>query len=75
MKGISFDHLPKQPTTKHSFEFQEICEDLQTDFGKQVWVLPYKKFCTEWKLREAGRIARKRGIKKFPYLIGIIKKL
>ena len=61
--------------TKHQYEFQEICEDLQKDFGKQVWVIAHKPFCTNYKLKEAGRIARQRGITKIGYLIGVMKKL
>ena len=61
--------------TKHEHEYQEICEDLQKDFGKLVWTLPYKKNVTNYKLKEAGAIARKRGITTIPYLIGVMKKL
>ena len=61
--------------TKHDFEFQEVCEDLEKDFGKLVWTLPYKKGVTEFNLKKAGDIARKRGILKFSYLLGILKKL
>jgi hypothetical protein len=63
------------PTTKHEHKFQEICEDLARDFGKAVWRLPYEPWCDEFKLRKAGEIARKRGVLKFSYLVGIIKKL
>lgn len=62
-------------TTKHKHEYQEVCEDLQKDFGKLVWTLPYKKGFTEHKIRTAGQIARSRGITTVPYLVGIIKKL
>jgi len=61
--------------TNHEYEFQEVCSDLQKDFGKQVWTLPYKEGVTEYKIKEAGRIARQRGVLKFPYLLGILKKL
>ena len=61
--------------TNHGHEFQEVCSDLQADFGKAVWSLPYKEGITEYKIREAGKIARKRGILKFNYLLGIINKL
>ena len=61
--------------TNHEYEFQEICEDLQEDFGKAVWSLPHKVWCTEFKLKRAGEIAREREILKFGYLIGIIRKL
>lgn len=61
--------------TKHNYEFQEVCSDLEKDFGKLVWTLPYKKGVTEHKIKEAGQIARKRGILKFNYLVGILKRL
>lgn len=61
--------------TKHEYEYQEVCSDLQKDFGKLVWTLPYKEGVTEYKIKEAGRIARQRGILKFNYLVGILKKL
>ena len=63
--------------TKHEFEFQEVCEDLQKDFGKLVWTIPYKNkpWVTEHNLRKAGEIARKQGITNVPYLIGIMKRL
>ena len=67
--------LTREKTTKHNHEFQEVCEDLQKDFGKLVWTLPYKVGITETKLRRAGEIARKRGILKFNYLVGVIKNL
>lgn len=76
MQSISSSlNYPRKPTTKHNYEFQEICEDLQKDFGKAVWSLPHKPYCTEHKLREAGEIARKRKVYTIGYLIGIIKKL
>jgi len=61
--------------TKHQEEYQEVCSDLQEDFGKLVWTLPYKKGVTEFKIKEAGKIARARGVLKFTYLVGIIKRL
>lgn len=63
--------------TKHEYEYQEICEDLQKDFGKLVWIIPHKNkpWVTEFNLKEAGKIARKNGITTVPYLIGIMKKL
>lgn len=74
MKSLSFEHLFKQET-KHDFEYQEVCEDLEKDFGRLVWTLPWKEGVTEYKLREAGKIARKRGILKFNYLVGVINRL
>ena len=63
------------PTTKHEFEFQEICEQLEPTYGKIIWTLPHRKGVTEYKLREAAKIAKKRGKENVPYLMGIIKKL
>lgn len=67
--------LPDRPTTKHQWEYQEVCEQLQPIYGKGVWTIPYMKGVTEYKLREAAKIAKQRGIYKLAYLIGIIKKL
>jgi len=63
--------------TKHEYEFQEICEDLQKDFGKLVWTIPHKKapYITNHNLLEAGKRARKAGITTVPYLLGIMKRL
>ena len=61
--------------TNHDFQFQEVCTELQPFYGKAIWTLPYKNGVTEFKIREAHKIAKKRGITKFPYLVGIIKKL
>jgi hypothetical protein len=61
--------------TKHKHEYQEVCEELQKTYGKLVWTLPFKPGFTEYKLREAHRIAKERGITKFAYLYGIMKKL
>lgn len=61
--------------TKHHYQFQEVCADLEKDFGKAVWSLPFKEGFTEHKLKKAGAIARKRGIHSLAYLIGIVKKL
>jgi len=61
--------------SEHEHEFQEVCSNLQKDFGKLVWTLPYKAGVTPHKMLEASKIAQQRGILKFPYLLGIIKKL
>lgn len=74
MKTISFNNVFTKET-KHNYEYQEVCEDLERDFGKLVWTLPWKKGVTEYKIKRAGEIARKRGILKFGYLVGIINKL
>lgn len=63
------------PTTKHKYEFQEICEELEPIYGKLIWTLPHKIGFTEYKIRKAHEIAKSRGIDKINYLIGIIKKL
>lgn len=60
---------------KHEYEFQEICADLEKDFGRGVWALPHRAGFTEYKIKKAGEIARERGVLKLGYLIGIIKKL
>lgn len=75
MKSIQPSLSFGREQTKHKYEFEEVCADLEKDFSKAVWSLPYKPYCTEYKLREAGRIARKRGVLKLGYLIGILKKL
>jgi len=67
--------LVNPESSRHEFEFQEICAALEKDFGKLVWTLPHKKGVTEFKLKEAGRIAKRRGILDFKYLYGILKKL
>jgi len=61
--------------TVHEYEYQEVCADLEKDFGKLVWTLPYKKGVTEFNIKKAGAIARKRGILKFNYLVGVLNKL
>ena len=61
--------------TKHKFEYQELCEELEPIYGKLVWTLPHKIGFTEYKIRKAHEIAQNRKILKINYLIGIIKKL
>lgn len=76
---MNFDHitarLEKPEPTKHQHEYQELCEELQPIYGKLVWTLPHQVGITEWKIREAHRIAQQRKITTFAYLRGIIKKL
>ena len=72
---LSTKHFTTAPVTKHQYEFQEICEALEPTYGKLIWTLPHKKGVTEYRLREAAKIARKRGNLTYPYLIGIIKRL
>jgi len=74
MKQISFEHLGTQKT-KHNFEFQELGEQLQPIYGKAIWSIFYQPYATEYKVREAHKIAQQRGITKLAYLIGIIRKL
>lgn len=73
MKSISFDHLFKG--SKHDYEFQELGSELEPIYGKGIWALFYKDGFTEHKIREAHKIAEKRGVRELRYLIGIIKKL
>jgi len=61
--------------TKHSYEFQELCTELEPIYGKLVWTLVFRAGITEHKLREAHNIAKKRGITTIGYLIGIINRL
>lgn len=65
----------KVKETKHKHEFQEVCEELEPIYGKLIWTLPHKVGFTEFKIREAHRIAKERGVTKFAYLYGIMKKL
>lgn len=67
--------VPKPKESKHQFEFQEVCKELEKTYGKLVWTLPYKSGFTEYKIREGHRIATERGIQTFQYLYGIIRKL
>lgn len=61
--------------SKHEYEYQEVCSDLEKDFGKLVWTLPHKVGFTPYKIKKAGGIARKRGVLKYPYLVGVLKNL
>lgn len=70
-----FKKLIGRQKSEHEFEFQELCSELQPIYGKGVWTLPYKPGFTEFKIREAHKIAQRRGINKLSYLIGIINKL
>jgi len=75
MERASFDLKKYTVDQQHEFEFQEVCKELEPFYGKVVWSLPFKEGFTEFKIREAHKIAKKRGIVKFSYLVGIIKKL
>lgn len=72
---LSTKHFTATRVTKHEHEFQELCEELEPTYGKIIWTVPYKKGVTEYKLREAAKIARKRGNLTYPYLMGIIKRM
>lgn len=61
--------------SKHMYEFQEICTELEPIYGKIIWNLPYKVGVTEHKIKEAHEISKKRGITTYPYLLGILRKL
>lgn len=71
------DFMPviENKESKFSFEFQELGVLLEPIYGKGIWGLFYKQGFTEWKIREAHRIASERGIQKLGYIIGIIKRL
>ena len=72
LKKLTFNKIKK---TKHDFEFQEVCEELEPIYGKVVWTLPHKKGVTEYKIKEAHKIAIKRKKVNYAYLYGIIKRL
>ena len=61
--------------TKHKFEFQELCSELEPIYGKRIWTVPFIKGFTEYKIRKANEIAHKANIININYLIGIIKKI
>jgi len=77
MKSISdlLPSLPSKPQSKHTHEFQELCAELEPIYGKVVWRLPFIKNMTEYKIREAHKIAQGRGITTYAYLMGILKKM
>lgn len=61
--------------TKHKFEYQEICEELEPIYGKQIWLAPSKIYFTEYKLKKAHEICKQRNILTFSYLLGVMKNL
>lgn len=67
--------IPVPKESKFSYEYQELGVLLEPTYGKAIWGLFYKPGFTEYKIREAHRIASERGIKKIGYLIGIVKRL
>lgn len=64
----------KVEKTKHKFEFQELCTELEPIYGKAIWSLVYRVGFTEYEIRRAHKIAQDKGIIKLAYLIGIIKR-
>ncbi len=70
-----FIEIPIQKESRFNHEFQELGVLLEPVYGKAIWPLFYKPGFTEYKIREAHRIASERGIKKIGYLIGIVKRL
>ena len=76
MNNLSFDHIDlSQTKSKHKHEYQEVCTELEPIYGKLIWTVPFKKDVSEWKMREAHRLATARGIYTFPYFYGILKRL
>lgn len=61
--------------SKHEFEFQEVCSELEPIYGKAIWVLPTRTYATAYKIRQAHEIAKKRGRLDIGYLTGIVKRL
>lgn len=60
---------------KIKYEYQVLGQELSPIYGKAIWSLFYKPFVTEYKVRKAHEIARKRGIISYAYLVGIVKRL
>ena len=61
--------------TRHDFEYQELGVELEPIYGKGIWSVFYLPYVTEYKVRQAHEIAKKRGITKLSYLVGIVKRL
>lgn len=74
MEKAAFN-LPEIKHSKFNHEFQELCSQLEPIYGRRIWTLPYKAGCTEYKIKEAHRIAQVRNKLTFAYLYGILKKL
>lgn len=70
-----FIHIPVPKESKFQHEFQELCTELEPIYGKVIWSLPFRAGFSEYKIREAHRIASLRGNTSVGYLIGIIKRL
>lgn len=67
--------IPEARESKFNHEFQELGVLLEPIYGRGIWPLFYRAGFTEWKIREAHRIASERGIQKLGYIIGIVKRL
>jgi hypothetical protein len=67
--------IPEARESKFSFEYQELGTLLEPIYGRAIWSLFYRAGFTEWKIKEAHRIASERGIQKLGYIIGIVKRL
>lgn len=65
--------IPEAKESKFSFEFQEICSEIEKYIGKKAWLLPHMAGFTESKIKRAFEIAKRKNILTFPYIIGIIK--
>ncbi len=70
-------HQLKKYTVQNRFthEYQILCSEMEEKVGKVAWKLPYLPYVTDEKLRKAWEIAKKKGIYKYQYILGIIKKL
>lgn len=66
--------IPVAKESKFSFEYQELCSEMEKYIGRSAWVLPYKPGFTESKIRRAFEIAKQKNIVTLPYIIGIIKR-
>jgi hypothetical protein len=67
--------IPTPTKSKFEHEFQELGVELEKTYGKSIWPLFYRAGFTEYKIREAHRIATLKGINKIGYLIGIIRRM
>lgn len=74
MQKLTFTPSLLEPS-KHEHEFQELGVELEPIYGRGIWPVFYRPDATEYKIRTAHEIAKKRGITKLNYLIGVIKRL
>lgn len=70
-----FERRIEEKRPKVDYEFQALGILLEPIYGKVIWSLFHRKGVTEEKVRRAHEIAKRRGIEKYAYLWGIIKKL